>query len=185
MPELTELLQGWGSDKERSQAHVMDQIYGQLRRIAAKHLASERAQPIVQPTVLVHEAYLRLSNLDRMQWQNRGHFFAMAARAMRQFLVDEARQRNAAKRDGGIQVTMVEEAHSDDTQPTDIVALHEALGKLADADPERAALVELRFFGGLTVEEIADLTGKSTATIKRSWKIARAWLYQQMSGASE
>ncbi|MEM8547958.1 MAG: ECF-type sigma factor [Pseudomonadota bacterium] len=181
MSDLTELLQHWGETGSDAQQQVFREIYGELRRIAARHLASERAQPLVQPTMLVHEAYLKLSQLNRIEWQDRGHFFAMAARAMREFLVDEARRRRAAKRDGGIQVTMVEDAHASDAPKTDMLALNDALDHLAAVDPERAVLVELRFFGGLSVDEIATLTGKSSATIKRNWQISRAWLYQKMN----
>ncbi|MEM7762971.1 MAG: ECF-type sigma factor [Pseudomonadota bacterium] len=181
MTDLTDLLQDWGSAEPNVRSQVVEQIYAELRQIAARHLAGERANALVQPTMLVNEAYLKLSSLDRIQWQNRQHFLAMAARAMREFLVDEARRRTSQKRDGGLQVTMSDALHQQSAPKTDMLALNEALDRLAAADPERALLVELRFFGGLTVDEVATLMNKSPATVKRSWQVARAWLYQQMN----
>ncbi|MFK8051388.1 MAG: ECF-type sigma factor [Woeseiaceae bacterium] len=181
MSELTELLKHWHSDDQAVQGVVVDRIYGELRKIAGWHAAGESAASAVQPTVLVHEAYLRLSQLDRIEWKSKTHFLAMAAKAMRQYLVDESRRRAAGKRDGGIQVTLSDPAVREDMPKTDMLALNEALERLAKADPERALLVELRFFGGLTVEETADALGKSPATVKRSWQVARAWLFREMS----
>lgn len=175
------MLQQWHTKDSDAQNAVVQRLYGELRQIAARHLAGEHASPILQPTMLVNEAYMKLSQLDRMEWQNRSHFLAMAARAMREYLVDEARRRKSQKRDGGVQVTMMDSDHREDAPKTDMLALNEALERLAQADPERALLVELRFFGGLTVEETADVLDKSTATVKRSWRVAKAWLYHEMN----
>ncbi len=179
MSEVTELLQRWnGGDADARQA-VIERIYDELGAIAGRYLAGERAAVDLQPTALVHEAYMRLVDIDRIEWQGRAHFLAMAARIMREFLVDAARRRNAAKRDGGIQVTLA--GIAGDGQPaTEILALNEALERLAAADPDRALLVELRFFGGLTIEETAAVLELSPTAVKRSWRVARGWLYQQM-----
>lgn len=185
MSDLTELLQHWHTGDNAARGELLQRVYSELHHIASKHLSGERANPLVQPTVLVNEAYLKLSKLNRIEWQNRSHFLAMAARAMREFLVDEARRRVAAKRDGGVQVTLHDSDHRAETPKTDMLALNEALERLAKADPDRALLVELRFFGGLTVEETAEVLGQSPATVKRSWQVARAWLYQQMNSGGE
>ncbi|MEO0576418.1 MAG: ECF-type sigma factor [Pseudomonadota bacterium] len=181
MSDLTDLLQHWHTGDNAVRGELLQRVYNELHTIASKHLSGERANALVQPTALVNEAYLKLSKLDRIEWQNRSHFLAMAARVMREFLVDEARRRIAVKRDGGVQVTLYDADHRSDMPKTDMLALNEALERLAQADPDRALLVELRFFGGLTVQETAEVLGKSPATVKRSWQVARAWLYQEMN----
>lgn len=181
MADVTELLLQWNSGDKKARASLMDLIYSELRTIAARHLANERHAGQLQPSALVNEAYLRLIDLNRIEWQNRAHFYAMSAKVMREILIDEARKRGAAKRDGGVQVTLsgVSRSHNDPT--TNVLMLHDAMERLAEADPERAALVELRFFGGLTIEETAEVLSISPATVKRRWEVARGWLYRSMN----
>ncbi len=181
MSEVTELLQRWNSGDADAREAIMERIYGELGGIARRYLADERAAVDLQPTALVHEAYMRLVDFDRIEWQGRTHFLAMAARVMREFLVDAARRRNAQKRDGGIQVTLAG-VDGEAEQATEILVLNEALERLAKADPDRALLVELRFFGGLTIEETASVLEMSPTAVKRSWRVARGWLYQQIQG---
>lgn len=180
MSDVTELLLRWNSGDEEARASLMDTLYAELSAVAARHLANERHAGDLEPSALVHEAYLRLIDMNRIQWQNRAHFLAMAARVMRQILISEARKRNAAKRDGGIRITLsgIAQQHKDPT--TNALMLEDALEALADIDPERARLVELRFFGGLTIEETAEVLELSPATVKRSWEVARGWLYRTM-----
>ena len=157
-------------------------VYDELRRLAAAYLRRERPGQTIQPTALVHEAYLRLLKDKPDRWQNRAHFCAIAAHSMRQILIERARARGALKR-GGVQarVTLDEGLLAADSPPIDIVALDEALQRLEAIDPEQARLVELRFFGGLTIEETAEAMNISAATVKRHWTIARAWLARELS----
>lgn len=182
MGDVTELLLLWNSGDEKAHEYLIDRIYGELNAIATRCLANERRDVELQPNSLVHEAYMKLIDENRVQWQNRAHFLAIAATVMRRILVDRARQRNAAKRDGGQRITLSGVALASDDPPTDALMIHQALERLAEVDPERARLVELRFFGGLTIEETAEVLGKSPATVKRSWDVARGWLYRSMRG---
>jgi RNA polymerase sigma factor (TIGR02999 family) len=158
-------------------------VYQELRRLAAAYLRRERPGQTLQPTGLVHEAYLRLMKDRQDRWQNRAHFCAIAANAMRQILIERARARGALKR-GGAQprVTLDEALVAGGEQSFDILALDRALEKLAALDAEQARLVELRFFGGLTVEETAEAMSISPATVKRHWAVARAWLARELEG---
>ena len=183
--DVTALLSDWNSGDPEARAQVMERIYSELGVIASRYLAREGAAVELQPTALVHEAYLKLAGMNRVDWEGRAHFLAMAARLMREYLIDTARRRRAAKRDGGIRVTLSGTPDDGDQESTDILALNEALDRLAKADPDRALIVELRFFGGLTVEETAEVTGQSPSSIKRSWRVARGWLYQQMHGDAD
>ena len=160
-------------------------VYEELRRLAASYLRRERPGQTLQPTALVHEAYLRLMKDRPERWQNRAHFCAIAAHSMRQILIERARARGALKR-GGAQprVTLDEALVAGGEQSFDILALDHALEALAKLDPEQARLVELRFFGGLTVEETAEEMNISPATVKRHWAIARAWLARELEGNS-
>ncbi len=158
----------------------METLYSELRVIAARHLANERHDEL-QPSALVNEAYLRLVDLNRIQWQNRAHFLAMSAKIMRDVLIDEARKRNAAKRDGGIQVTLSGISGTNSDPSTNALMLHELLEQLSGIDADRARLVELRFYGGLTIEETAEVMGTSPATVKRSWEVSRGWLYKEIN----
>jgi RNA polymerase sigma factor (TIGR02999 family) len=160
---------------------IVPQVYGELRRLANRYMRREKPGQSLQATALVHEAYLRLLKDKRQVWKNRTHFFAIAALSMRQILVERARARLAAKRGGSrIRVTLGKAAAIDTEQPVDVLALDEALSSLAEIDPPLARIVELRFFGGLSVEEVAEETGVSPATIKRSWSIAKAWLKREL-----
>ena len=180
MSEVTELLLQWNSGDPEARAALVEAIYAELNVVAARQLRRERHGDL-QPNALVHEAYCRLIDLDRIDFQGRAHFLAVAARIMREILIDEARKRNAAKRDGGIQVTLTGALAHESGPSTDVLMLHEALERLAEADPQRAHIVELRFFGGLTIEETAAVTGLSPATVKRNWAVARGWLYHTMN----
>ncbi|MEO7890983.1 MAG: ECF-type sigma factor [Vicinamibacterales bacterium] len=162
---------------------LVDDVYDELRRVAGRYVRRERAQS-VQATELVHEAYLRLASEKPVAWQNRAHFVAIAAIAMRRLLVDRARRRGAAKR-GGVQVQVtLDDAMlaSSTTSVVDLLALDIALGRLAALDPRQARIVELRYFGGLSVEETAEALAISEATVKRDWMVARAWLLREIEG---
>lgn len=181
MAEVTELLLKWNSGDEEARASLIDTIHSELQTIAARHLRGERHTIELQPDALVNEAYIRLIDINRIAWQDRAHFFGVAARVMREILVDHARKRRAAKRDGGVQVTLSNLSSANGDPATDTLLLHEAMERLAVADPERAQLVELRFFGGLTIEETAEVMGVSPATVKRNWTVARGWLFHAIN----
>ncbi len=158
-------------------------LYDELRRIAARQLQGERDGHSLQATAVVHEAYLKLVDLRRMRWQDRRHFLAVASRLMRQVLVDHARARLAAKRGGaGPRVELTEASGVSEPRSVDFVALDGALERLAALDAEQARLVELRFFGGLTIAETAEVLGSSPATVKRDWETARLWLFRELGG---
>lgn len=163
---------------------LVDMAYDQLRRVAERYVRRERAAS-VQATELVHEAYLRLARDGPMQWQDQTHFVAIAAIAMRRLLVERARRRGAAKR-GGVQMQVtLDEALLSDAAPhhtVDIIALDRALARLATLDPQQVRVVELRYFGGLSIEETARATDLSTATVKRHWTLAKAWLLRELEG---
>ncbi len=174
---------------DRPESHLLPIVYDELRRIAARYVGRERAGQTLQATALVNEAFLQLSAERTRQFQNRSHFVAIAALSMRQILVQRARARNAAKRGGGVErVTFDERALSapaptGGTDAMDLVALDDALSRLATLDPEQARIVELRYFGGLTIDETAEAVGVSPATVKRQWTMARAWLKLQLESA--
>ncbi len=156
-------------------------VYNELRQLAAKYLRREREGHTLQPTALVHEAYLRLIDQKQVRWQNRAHFFGIAAQMMRRILVDHARTHNAEKRGGEFQLLSLDENIDVSATPAaDLVALDDALNRLAAIDEQKSRIVELRFFGGLSVEETAEVLGVSTPTIKRQWRMAKAWLYGQV-----
>ena len=162
----------------------MEVVYDELRRLAQRHLRSERPDHSLTPTALVHEAYLKLVDQRRVQWNNRAHFFAIAAHLMRRILVDHARARAAAKRDWSITVALDEADTIASPMDFDLVALDTALDKLGRVDARQSQLVELRFFAGLTVEEIAAVLGVAPITVKRDWAHARAWLFRELQKAS-
>jgi RNA polymerase sigma factor (TIGR02999 family) len=164
----------------------MPAVYDELRRLARHYLARERPGQTLQATALVNEAYLRLQKERAHTWQNRAHFCAIAAGAMREILVERARARAASKRGGSrIRVTLDETLKAIEKESVDVLALHEALDRFALMDPHLAHLVELRFFGGLTIEETAEALDASTATVKRNWKLARAWLTRELGKSIE
>ncbi len=162
---------------------LLPRVYTELRRIAARYMRRERQGGTLQTTALVHEAYVRLARDGDLSFQNRSHLLGIAARAMREILVEHARARHAQKRGGGgARITLDEGMLADKGEPVDILAVHAALEKLAARDPHQAEIVELRYFGGLTIEETAEVLKVSPATVKRGWTVARAWLYREITG---
>ena len=163
----------------------MPLVYAELRRLAHHYLQQERSDHTLQSTALVHEAYLRLAGQNPPQWQNRAHFFGIAARVMRQILVEYARGHNAAKRGGVGAYTLALDEALEIQQKTnvDVVALDDALERLSELDPQQSRIVELRFFGGLTIEDTSEVMGISPATVKRDWTSARAWLHREIAGS--
>jgi RNA polymerase sigma factor (TIGR02999 family) len=178
--QVTELLQQWVKGDEKALGILVPLVYQELRRLAHHHLQSERAGHTLQSTALVNEAFLRLNGSDPVLLQNRGHFIAIASRLMRQILVDYARSRGARKRDGGCRIAIEDlgELPSDENVP--IVALDQALDALSKADERQAKIVEMKFFGGLSAEEIAAVMNISLATVERKWATARIWLRREM-----
>ncbi len=157
-------------------------VYAELRRMAASYLRRERSGHTLQPTALVHEAYLRLQQQRDVQWRNKSHFFGVVAPIMRRILVDYSRRRHAAKRGGGVDSIPFEQTVLPDIErAADVIALDEALDALATRDSQQARIVELRFFSGLSIEETADVIGLSPSTVKREWSIAKAWLARELS----
>jgi len=183
--EVTQFLRDWGEGDQQALDELLPIVYGELRRLAQHYLSRERPDHTLQPTALVHEAYLRLVDQRGIAWQNRAHFFGVAARLMRRILVDYARRRRAAKRGGGApKITLDRVAAGSQDRPEDVLALDEALTRLAQLDPRQQRIVELRYFSGLTVEDIAETLGISPATVKREWSIARAWLSREIRDGS-
>lgn len=176
-----------GTSDSLALSKVMPVVYDELRRLARRYMARERIGQTLQATALVNEAYLRLLKDKKRVWQNRPHFCAIAANAMREILVERARARAAEKRGGSrVRVSLENNiAAKEEADAVDLLALHEALNRLVKLDPPLARIVELRFFGGLTVEEAAEVLGSSTATIKRSWSMAKAWLKREMEKSRE
>ena len=165
---------------------LLPAVYQELRRLAAAYLRRERPGQTLQPTALVHEAYLRLMKDRPDRWENRAHFCAIAAHSMRQILIERARARGAAKRGGARQrITLDDALVAGSDRSIDLLALDEALERLAELDPQQARLVELRFFGGLTIEETAAAMDISPATVKRHWTLAKAWLTRELEGPAE
>jgi RNA polymerase sigma factor (TIGR02999 family) len=182
--DLTRLLVAWRSGDAGALDRLVPLVYGELRRQARLQLRHERAGHTLQPTALVHEAFLRLFGQSRAQWQNREQFFAVAARAMRRALVDHARARAAAKRgDGRTQLALADAPEAAAAAGVDVLALDEVLDRLAALDPRQARVVELRYFGGLSASETAIALGTSLATVNRDWAMARAWLFRELGGA--
>ena len=182
--DVTALLSAWRKGDDGARDRLVAIVYPELRAMADRQLRGERSNHTLQPTALVNEAYLRLSGLDRIDWQDRAHFVRMAARLMREILVDLARRRDAAKRDGGHRVTLTGLELPAEEPSLDVVALDRALARLEQIDPDKARLVELRYFGGLTIEETAEAMGLSPATVKRHWQTARAWLFDTLAAPS-
>jgi len=178
---VTQCLLDWTRGDRAALDRLMPLVYGELRQLAAGHLARERRDHTLQPTALVHEAFLRLVDHRRIQWQGRAHFLALAATLMRQLLIDHARKHRAEKRGGGgARVTLHDGDAMLEARPVELIALDDALSALAAIDPRQARVVELRFFGGLTVEEAAEVLAVSPATVKLDWSMARAWLVREL-----
>lgn len=186
----TELFYRWRAGNEDALNEFLPLVYDELRRVARRHLQRERAGHTLQTTALIHEAYLRLVDQGPKNVQNRAHFVAVTSMLMRQILVDYARERLAQKRNGGRRVALSDDLIEGTEEPhagaVDVLAIDHALTRLATLDPQRARIVELRYFGGLSIRETCDVLGISEATVKRAWAAARAWLYreiQQLEGA--
>ncbi len=182
--EVTRLLLAWNAGDRAALERLMPLVYSELREIAGRHFRRERPGHTLQPTAVVHEAYFRLVDQTRVTWKNRGHFLAIASQAMRRILIDHARGRGAEKRGGHAErVTLdlgTEMASPEPTREVDLLALDEALERLKALDGAQAQIVELRFFGGLTVEEAADVMETSPSSIKRDFRSAKAWLYREL-----
>ena len=177
--EITELLERWGAGDKQAFDQLMPCIYDELKRVASGYLRGERPGHTLQTTALVHEAYLRMVHLHSPKIENRKHFLVLAAQAMRRVLVDHARRHNAGKRDAQLLDSgLVIQPNLD----LDLVALDGALNSLSQFDPEKERIVELRYFAGLSVAETAEVVGRSPATVKREWAVAKAWLYRQLNG---
>ena len=180
--EVTQLLIQWSNGDKAALDKLMPLIYEELRQLARHYMNRERVGHTLQTTALVNEAYLRLINRKQVHWQNRAHFFAIAAHLMRSILVDHARSHAYAKRGGGARKIALDEALAVSQQrAADVVALDDALKRLAEIDPQQSRIVELKFFGGLTIEETAEVLALSPATIKREWSTAKAWLYHELN----
>jgi RNA polymerase sigma factor (TIGR02999 family) len=181
----TRLLLEWGRGDEHAREQMLRLVYSELRRIAAGYLRRERPDHTLQPTALVHEAFVRLIDQRQVDWENRSQFIGLAAIMMRRVLANHARGRAAAKRGGhGVPLTVTIATADGEERTLDLLALHGALDRLAALDARKSKIVELKFFGGLTTAEISGVMGLSVATVERDWNFARAWLYDAMSGAS-
>ncbi|MDX6384259.1 MAG: hypothetical protein QOK48_1832 [Blastocatellia bacterium] len=180
LQDVTQMLVAWGEGDEAARDALIPVVYDQLRRIARHHLRRERPGHSLQTTALINEAYLKLVE-QSVSWQSRNHFFGIAARLMRQVLVDHARSRQRLKRGGNPQQISLTAAEDEQEQSADLLALNDALETLAEVDPQRSQIVELRFFGGLTIEETAQAMRVSTPTVERGWRAARAWLQTELA----
>ena len=178
---ITRKLQEWNRGDRSAAEELMPLVYDELRKVAARYLRRERADHTLQPTALVNEAYLKLIDISSVEWNDRAHFFAVSSNVMRRILVDHARAQATEKRGGVLQKVELTEAVSfSKEREIDLLALNDALEKLAELDERQSQIVEMRFFGGLSVEETAEVLKVSTRTIKREWAMAKAWLYQRM-----
>ena len=179
---ITQLLRAWGDGNQAALERLMPLVYVQLRQAAHRYMARERRGHTLQATALVNEVYVRLAKAREMRWQDRVHFFAVSAQMMRRILTDYARARHYAKRGGGSQVVSLDEAPEVSQKPrADLVALDDALNRLAAVDERKSRVVELRYFGGLSVEEAAEVLKVSPETVMRDWKLAKAWLLRELS----
>ena len=182
--DISRLLLAWGGGNQKALDRLTSVVYEELRRLAHYYMQGERPGHMLQTTALVNEAWMRLADYKRMQWQDRAHFFAVAAQAMRRILVDHARSHNI-KRGAGVQhVALDEVAVVSGDRTGDLVALDDALNELARLDPRKAQIIEMRFFGGLSVEETAEALQVSAATVRRDWSIAKFWLYRELGGGT-
>ena len=183
--DVTQILQAWSDGDDTAPHRLMPIVYAELRRQAAQYLRRERADHTLQATALVHEAYLKLVDEKRVTWKNRAHFCGIAARLMRQILMEHARGHNAAKRGGGLEKLYLEETqHLAAARAPDLVALDDALKSFATSHPRESEVVELKFFGGLDAREIAEVLKVSAKTVSRDWSFAKVWLLRQLSNAA-
>ena len=181
--DITQLLRAWSDGNQAALDRLMPLVYAQLRQAAHRYMARERRGHTLQTTALVNEVYVRLAKAREMRWQDRVHFFAISAQMMRRILTDHARARQYAKRGGGAQVVSLDEAPEVSPKPhADLVALDDALKRLAAVDERKSRVVELRYFGGLSVEETGEVLKVSPETVMRDWKLAKAWLLRELSG---
>lgn len=179
--EITELLTAWRGGDPEALEKLVPLVYSELHRLAHRYLQKQPAERTLQTTALVNEAYLRLVGQNQVEWQNRAHFFAVCAQVMRSLLIDRARERLAAKRGGGARyVSLDEAAVVYPERDEELLAVHEALDKLSALDPRKGRIVELRYFGGMSVEETAEVLALSPITIKREWLKAKMWLYHEL-----
>ena len=180
--EITELLKAWGKGDKAALDELTPLCYQELRRLARRHMRQERPGQTLQTSALVNEAFLRLTDWENVDWQNRAHFFAMAARIMRNILVDFAKRRRSAKRGADpLMVSLSAVANVPQERSADLIALDEALDALAALSPRQSQVIELKFFGGLTIEETAEVLKVSPGTVRRDWSLAQAWLYRELS----
>jgi RNA polymerase sigma-70 factor, ECF subfamily len=181
--DVTRLLREWQTGERAALDRLIPLVYDELHVIAARYMARERQAGTIQTTGLVNEAYMKLVDQRRVDWQNRAHFFAIAAQVMRRILLDHAKRRLRGKRGGGavrVDTNLIAAAKAG-LEPVDLLAVDRALQQLEELDPDQARIVELRFFGGLTIKEIAAVVGTSPATVKREWTVAKAWLYHALT----
>lgn len=180
--EVTQLLVAWGNGDQLARDKLMSVVYEELHRLAQKYMRRESPGHTLQTSALVNEAFVKLVDQRNVRWQNRAHFYGIAAQLMRRILVDHARSRHRAKRGGGARVVSFNDALLvSDERSAEVVAVHEALERLAEFDSRKSQLVELRFFGGLSIEETAEVLGVSQGTVMRDWTLAKAWLRREMS----
>ena len=179
--QVTNLLLAWGNGDELAFEQLVPLVHAELRRIARRQMGHERVGHTLQPTALVNEAYLKLIDIRRVQWQDRAHFFAMSSRVMRRVLVDCARAHGYQKRGAGAQrITLDPERQGSSQAAADVLALHDALEALAAIDPRKSQIVEMRYFGGLSIEETAEALAVSVRTVKRDWTLAKLWLRREL-----
>jgi len=183
VPDITELLVAWGRGDESAFERLVPMVHAELRRLARRQMAGERPGHTLQTTALVNEAYLRLIDLSQVRWQDRAHFLGMSARVMRRILVDHARARGANKRGGRDQKVPIEDAAAvTEERAVDLIALDDALNALAVVDSRKSQVVEMRFFGGLSIDETAESLHVSPETVKRDWRVAKVWLLRELDG---
>jgi RNA polymerase sigma factor (TIGR02999 family) len=183
--QVTELLSEYRDGKREALDRLLPVVYAELRAIAARYLRAERDDHTLQPTALVHEAYVRLADQRDVEWRNRAHFLGVAAQIMRRLLVDHARTRGRRKRGSGLRVPLEDvDVVAPGETDVDLVALDAALDRLAALSPQQGRIVELRYFGGLSIEETAEVLAVSTMTVKRGWAMARAWLHRELTGGA-
>jgi len=183
--DVSKLLRAWSGGDQKALETLTTVVYDELRRLARRYMRRERPGHSLQTTALVNEAYMRLVDYKRMQWQNRAHFFAVSSQLMRRILVDHARRHNQKRGAGAQQVSLDEAAAVSGGRTTDLVALDDALIALARLDPRKVQVVEMRFFGGLNVEETAEVLKVSPVTVMRDWSTAKAWLYRELTGGTD
>ncbi|HEX5084457.1 MAG TPA: sigma-70 family RNA polymerase sigma factor [Blastocatellia bacterium] len=183
-PDVTRLLLAWGAGDREALDKLAPLIYRELKKLARSYMRRERPGHTLQPTALAHEAYIKMIDQQNVRWQNRAHFFGIAAQAMRRILVDHARARLAEKRGSGLAVSLDEAIDVSDERAGQLLALDEALKTLAGFDHQKSRVVELKYFGGLALEETAEVLGVSRATVVREWRMAKAWLYGELNKTS-